>query len=400
MTYKILSLDGGGAWAMLQVMALGAIYGDKTSGNEILRHFDLVAANSGGSITLGALIKGKTPSEILQEYFLNSENRRMIFHVIPFTDHPIYFFLRNTIGIAPKYSAADKLAALQHLLGESGSKTMVQLPGYIAGPHVMIASFDYDRRRAYVFRSNTASAVASGVDPVKATLAEAIHASSNAPINYFDAPAAVGGRRFWDGGVAGLNNPALIAVLEALGNGVDAKDIRVLSIGTGAVFLPLAGVDTTGSALTQPLTKSGLVNDIQELATSILDDPPDSATFQAHLVLGQPLPRDRSSPVSGTVVRMNLLIQPVKDGSGWKLPEGVSEPDFRALVNLNMDAVEQSEAELIHRFGTAWIAGNVPNQPVRINSQTLCCEIGHPRFGAARAAWLQLDPPNGGGPGV
>ena len=52
MTHKILSLDGGGAWAMLQAMALGDLFGDRP-GWEILAQFDLAVANSGGSIVLG-----------------------------------------------------------------------------------------------------------------------------------------------------------------------------------------------------------------------------------------------------------------------------------------------------------------------------------------------------------
>jgi uncharacterized protein len=47
MTYRILSLDGGGSWALIEIRALMEIYGDR-SGREILSEFDLVAANSGG----------------------------------------------------------------------------------------------------------------------------------------------------------------------------------------------------------------------------------------------------------------------------------------------------------------------------------------------------------------
>lgn len=52
--FRILSLDGGGSWALIQVMALQAIYSENTTGHNVLKDFDLVAANSGGSITLGA----------------------------------------------------------------------------------------------------------------------------------------------------------------------------------------------------------------------------------------------------------------------------------------------------------------------------------------------------------
>ena len=52
---RILSLDGGGTWALIQARALEKIYGESTRGHEVLRKFDYVVANSGGSIVAGAL---------------------------------------------------------------------------------------------------------------------------------------------------------------------------------------------------------------------------------------------------------------------------------------------------------------------------------------------------------
>ncbi len=43
MSYKILSLDGGGTWALLQAMALEDLY-QGCSGHEILSNFDLAVA--------------------------------------------------------------------------------------------------------------------------------------------------------------------------------------------------------------------------------------------------------------------------------------------------------------------------------------------------------------------
>ena len=47
MPYRILTLDGGGAWALIEVKALIDLFGGATRGNEVLAAFDLVAANSG-----------------------------------------------------------------------------------------------------------------------------------------------------------------------------------------------------------------------------------------------------------------------------------------------------------------------------------------------------------------
>lgn len=47
MSYSILSLDGGGSWALIQVKILQQRYGMDAGGHEILRKYDLVIANSG-----------------------------------------------------------------------------------------------------------------------------------------------------------------------------------------------------------------------------------------------------------------------------------------------------------------------------------------------------------------
>jgi patatin-like phospholipase/acyl hydrolase len=57
MVYRILSLDGGGTWSLIQVNALIALYSNDTSGHAVLRDFDLVAANSGSSLVLGSLVE-------------------------------------------------------------------------------------------------------------------------------------------------------------------------------------------------------------------------------------------------------------------------------------------------------------------------------------------------------
>ncbi|HEY6347215.1 MAG TPA: hypothetical protein VIY49_37465 [Bryobacteraceae bacterium] len=67
MNYRILSLDGGGTWALIQVKALIALYNgdDKTAAQTVLQDFDLVAANSAGSIVLGGLVENLTLGDLL-----------------------------------------------------------------------------------------------------------------------------------------------------------------------------------------------------------------------------------------------------------------------------------------------------------------------------------------------
>jgi uncharacterized protein len=193
--------------------------------------------------------------------------------------------------------------------------------------------------------------------------------------------------------MAGLNNPIFIGVTEAVAciGKAQMPTIRVRSIGTGSVFLPLTGGDPP---LVQTLVKPGYVSDLTKVATCILDDPPDEATFEAYTFLDGRFSPPQFPIQSDIVVRMNPLVQPVRgpDGS-WTLPQfnvqgqPFDETGFATLVNLGIDAKTPDDLALIEAFCDAWLADIVPNQPIRANSDTLSCEIGHPFFSAAMAAW-------------
>src|SRR5580658_9122669 len=111
------------------------------------------------------------------------------------------------------------------------------------------------------------------------TLAEAIHASTNAPVNYFDAPASFPDRsgRYWDGAIFGCNNPVLAGVTEAIMQNQDPLNLAVLSIGTASVALPWPMAGQPASPFVQQIVTPGFVTDLHKLATSVLDDPPDIA---------------------------------------------------------------------------------------------------------------------------
>ena len=236
--YRVLALDGGGSWALIEVKALMQLFaaGAETKGWEVLREFDLVAANSGGSIVLGCLIENFTLDEILK-FFLSEEQRRAVFSK---TDNIGYQMLEEVAGAGPKYSAAKKLPALRKVLQQRGDLPLCDAVRGIAGQsgddvRVVIVGFDYDRLRARFFRSQETSSKASGTGvATELTLAEAIHASSNAPVNYFDAPATYMERpeRYWDGAITGCNNPVLAGVTEAIAATKQEMEIVALSIGT------------------------------------------------------------------------------------------------------------------------------------------------------------------------
>ncbi len=406
MTFRILSLDGGGPWSLVQIMTLIDLYrsgGALLSGHQVLRDFDLVVANSGGSIVLGGLLKD-LPLGDIQKYFEDAALRHALF---PRARRGLgERILAGIAGIGPRYSTQKKLDGLRRILndgpGEPGIgdltvdalKTRTRLP-----TQIMIAAFDYDRQREIFFRSNVKSRAADFAMPPIATLAEAIHASTTAPLDFFDAPAAVSrGRRCWDGSIAGHHNPILAGVAEALANGVDPEAIQVLSIGAGSLALPIAAgnEDEATAKLVQRRQIPSRAGDVKKLAEILLDDPPDTASLLAHLALGQPMPKEAEQIVTeGTIVRMNPLIQPIRVPSGWARPAGLIEAndesdEFLRLRRLPMDAVGDDDIALIRKFCTLWHNDAVVNQPIRANSDTFECEIGHRVYSEAKAQWQAL----------
>src|SRR5579875_2559327 len=120
MSYKILTLDGGGSWAIIEAMALRALYGPDATGHEVLSQFDLVAANSGGSIVLGTLIENCTMSQIY-EFFNTQAMRESVFVKCHSVGDKI---LEAVGGIGPKYSAEQKLAGIRAALPNTGDMTL------------------------------------------------------------------------------------------------------------------------------------------------------------------------------------------------------------------------------------------------------------------------------------
>ncbi len=393
--YRILSLDGGGSWALIQVKALIELYGLDTPGREILQDFNLVAANSGGSIVLGCLIENFTLRKILA--FFNDEGERKT--VFSKTDSIWDRALHDLFKLGPKYSAKNKLPALRHVLVDKGDQSLatavagIRRPSALDDLHVLIIGFDYDRNRAAFFRSADASGPEWGKGTVsEITLAEAIHASTNAPVNYFDAPATFPHHdsRYWDGAIFACNNPVLAAVTEAIVKRQDPINIVALNIGTASVALPGPQPGEQPSPYTRENVKPGLKNDLTKLATSILDDPPDIATFLGHVMTGSGIGLNLP-PADSRIVRMNPLISPVKKSVNgtdvWAAPGSMHAEQFKYLVDLEMDAVEQPQVDAISQYADLWLKDETLNQPIRMNGDTLKRELGQMTFGAAKAAW-------------
>ncbi|MEP6467593.1 MAG: hypothetical protein ABJB05_14890, partial [Parafilimonas sp.] len=347
-------------------------------------------------------------------------------------------FLRKAIGIGPKYSTIRKLQGLikvltdyDHLYREGKVlKPVIQmglneLPSLINKPELqlVITGFDYFRQRVSFFRSNMVSETDKFTSKYFAMpLAHAIHASSNAPLNYFDAPATVlpfikkpkpdfqstlhsTTTWYWDGAVAGFNNPVLAGLVEAVTNGAAPKDCCVLSIGTGTgskamLADKLNSSDPDDKALCTANINNPLVNadasftfksDITKMATSILDDPPDSATFIAYSFM------DPGLSNNANLIRINPCYSPVLDAktNTFVVPnvygnDANAVQKLLALIDLDMDAVENNQVDIIKDLCDKFITANpvcMPNQLIR--GDVSGSYLGDATYNAAKARWLK-----------
>ncbi len=216
------------------------------------------------------------------------------------------------------------------------------------------------------FRSKASGGVAFGTGaPAELTLAEAIHASTNAPVNYFDGPAVFpdNPNRYWDGAITGNNNPVLVGVTEAITTTKVFTEVVALSLGSATVALPQPLPGQENSPYVRQRSAEGLVNDLRKLATAVLDDPPDMATFIAHVMTGSGAGVIGTRVADSQIVRMNPLISPVLDASTrqWTAPGGLTLAQFQALAALDMDAIEQHDVESIADYADKWLADEVPN---------------------------------------
>jgi hypothetical protein len=146
--------------------------------------------------------------------------------------------------------------------------------------------------------------------------------------------------------------------------------------------------DQPDSPYTQPILEPGIVADVRKVATSILDDPPDIATFLAHVLTdsGKGIQR----PGDSRIIRMSPLISPVKKKGVWSAPGSMTPSEFKYLANLDLDAIEEEEVNAINSYADLWLKGVAPNQPIRMDGTTLKPELGQASFKEAVAAWESL----------
>lgn len=407
---RVLSLDGGGTWATIQVAALSRLYSPDTRGHVILRDFCHASANSGGSIVLAGLLLNASLRE-LQEMFGNLFIRQALFTPLTtFDGGPVFSCIRKKLG-GPRFNTAKKRDELNAIFSQIaltngiGSLALDDLAAGIDNKfykkshkkfHFTIIGYDYRRDRAKYFRSNTQSAAAGRKPATQAVnLVDAVHASSTAPVKFFDRPAQspnppLKGELFWDGAITGQNNPIVAGVIEALANGVDRDNMVVLSLGTGNNSIPPDLIANPPWEIDNHVKR--LLADIEKLSEAVISDPPDHASFVAHMMLSDalPIPGDAGVFNNSPIVRMNPLIAPLPNSGGgvsaWTWPEGLKTPEQRKIIGLDMAAVQPNDFALVQQLASDWIAGRIRNQPIRM-SNDLICDIGDETFYEAMTRW-------------
>ncbi|WP_031429013.1 patatin-like phospholipase family protein [Flavimarina sp. Hel_I_48] len=370
--YKILSLDGGGSWALIQLLTLKDRYGN-LSGHEILKKYDLVIANSGGSIVLAALAENYSLDEAM-DLFQVKANRESIFYKNSFKDRyfPIDYLRALGIPFGPKYSSKKKKEAFINLFPNIHEVQMTEIPAKIGKESLKIVVCTYDalNNRAKFFKSYGANK--KEFDSIKLT--EAINGSSNAPVQYFDFPVRFKAKKsdiffeLWDGALGGFNNPVLAGIIEAFKLGIDFKDIRVVSLGTSN---SLMSADTKKKfwerkqtavrfrrkkwALGKLTSQFNFFKDtVLNQAKTILYQPPDTANYIAMMFLKATTGRDSQD----NILRLSPLIH-YDNGTALEII-----PLIQQLYSLDMDLTEDKDIKALHDCFKAWKAGHIYNQPL------------------------------------
>lgn len=395
---RILSLDGGGSWALIQILTLRERYGN-IEGHLILKDYDIVIANSGGSIVLAALIANWTPEKCLTLF--NDKNiRTSIFSKNKIGKKYFPTGITNLFNLGPRYSTSKKYNAFQNIFRELKGRSLTAIPEFVGKKElkIIICTFDSLNRRAKFFKSySSADETPSQYESMD--IIKAIHGSSNAPVNYFDFPAKVKANTtnkfyyLWDGALGGFNNPIASGVIEALKLGISIKDLYIVSIGTGnkipsihdrKKYYKLYSTVLKSRKL-KPL--SGLkffFSNVMNLSKTILYEPPDWSNYVSYIFKYQASSNHKENLKS--FIRLSPLIY----CDNYSTRQEEFKNFFDKIQELDMDATTDEEVNLIHDCFIYWKEGQLYNQPVKSDfdvKHNLSLEIGHLYFKDAMADW-------------
>ena len=208
-TFHILALDGGGTRGIYTAQLLAKI--EQAFGTRIRTCFDLIAGTSTGAIIAGAAVSNIPMPEIVELFETET----------PYIFRRRWYRIPLFLSKYPDQKLAQIIA--KHL--PAPSLREIETP-------LMITSSEIAKSEVHIFRSNYSSRDSEVASTDKdVNLRDAILASCAAPT--FFAPKSVDNFLLADGGLW-ANNPSTVAFTEALSVfGKEAREIRMLSVGTG-----------------------------------------------------------------------------------------------------------------------------------------------------------------------
>lgn len=403
--YKILSLDGGGSWSIIQLETLKIRFKTELPelrGHDILKQFDLVIATSGGALALAALVENWTIEESIAK-LKDSKVRNGVFCKNKWKDRYFPINITKTIfNIGPKYSSSGKYKFLKSLFGNFGNERMNDIPNKIGQPELKIIVTGYDAYtlRSKFFRSFTHAK--SSQDFV--TLTQAVHASSNAPLQYFDFPArfkAIGEGdsyyEMWDGALAGLNNPVFAGVIEAFKLGVPRQDMQVISLGTGNKIISTEqkqefyknrykSTRNKSKKLrvwTYKYQWKFFLAIFSTQAKTILNEPVDWANYATSMFLAE----NSMDDTTQRFVRLSPLIYKSKEMDDTTL-EIINQ-----LYHLEMDLTTDDDIKKLESCIILWGENKILNQPISYfvnRDHHIENSLGTTNFSEAISVWTRM----------
>jgi uncharacterized protein len=205
-SFYILTIDGGGIRGIFPAYFLKKIKDELNV--TFYEQFDLIAGTSTGSIIAAALATNYPIDKIVQMYKLYGNS----------------VFKNNILSMRGIFSSRFNKKNLK----EMANDTFKNLTMSASKTRLLIPAVDIGKGNVHVFKSQY---LKEFVRDKNVKISDAVIASCSAP-SYFD-PEEVGPYLLADGGIW-ANNPALVALIEAVGKlGRDIKRIKILSIGTG-----------------------------------------------------------------------------------------------------------------------------------------------------------------------
>lgn len=264
--YRVLAIDGGGVRGLVAALVLADL--ERRADRPVAELFDLVAATSTGAIVGLALLRpgaGNRPARSAAEVaaFYERTSQKVF-------SRSRWQRLRTVDGfLGPKYATEE----LDRTLKEEFGDTMLSQ----SLCNVIVTSYDLKARLPYFFKTSDVAKGRQSDHPMWSVA----RSTSAAPTFFAPAKSRDGDRdlRLVDGGVC-ANNPSVCAYADAV-RGTDLKsvtdkDVRVVSVGTGAISIDYAIAKTL---------RGGKLSWATPMFDIVLDAQEDTASYHMEQVL-------------------------------------------------------------------------------------------------------------------